>query len=430
MRHPVLRVALVAALIFIACSPGVDSVITPPPPPSSPPPPPPTKPIVTLTPNPTSIETGSATEVTVDVRTLYADSGCARSTGAPIVGNSFTVTVTQTVTDSVMCTGAGGTTVAAVTIVGVDPPTMPIHVFGVSPTGTPDMSGLHAVYWSGSAKDSINLANGSAFPKAPLSMRNQFGDTVCAKIDATDPNNRKYLPSIGCVLTNTVYTTGFTFTLVPISWTIPGCMYAGTTVPISVVSTQVPAGDGLNFYIFLTGRIPQGSMPAAFDRSSSNVPISAADSVAFWAGQDSVKVRFCTEFYHPAEMGEVVALRNGLQIAVDTTLTFADRVGSGGSDNYLQSANINFISIQAMTSSGLIQHATIHSIGPFGHTCSRPTVMFNLCEAFTPFPNRGNATAEDVAYVQVYFAVRKVQIAQNTQFGMDAALLGEQTVKP
>lgn len=391
-------------------------------------------PSVTLTAIPSSVEAGSLGNVLIQMRTSNVLS-CVRTPGnLPVSGDFQVPAPNQSTTYSVSCLGLDGvTTVTAnVTVIVTDIPSINVQAYGVDGTGPVSVSGVTAVFSSGSWKDSLVLGvSGSGAMPAPTSVRAVFGDSVCVKLIDRTPNSI-LKSSIGCTSKGSALASEVqSFTLGTKVWSITQGSFAGNGVPISITSAKTPASDGSKFYPDLSGEKFWAIFPIAWAIDRSRNAVSAADSVNQSLAFDSLTSALGPSYtFKASQMGQdVVANVRGVRILIDSILppNVAAMAGGGGPvGNFAQFGAIVF-RLSAYIVNGIAEHETIHILG-FSHTCSWFSIMAVACSvgglrATVP-------TVTDVAYIQFFYAVRGMQVNKQTKYGLDGMYRAELTDAP
>jgi len=409
-------------------------------------------PTVQLSASPTSVEGGNGLTSTITIQQTNADSCIRIPEGTPVSG-SFTVTPTQTSTYTVECSGPGGKTSASITITVTPAPPVPflkIVVYGASASSTyGPVTGLSVTIKSGSWVNTTPLIvqGNMAWDSIPIppSIQALMGSVDTITIDATDTTKRVYIPSTAVVSATSAYGTSanLSFTLTPLQWAIPSGSYVGTVIPIVLGKAMLPAFDGLCFYcLFPTlNSIPVWqNYPVSVAFSDSNLSgnattvfHTAADSVEVFRQLAQMESHYGMDLFQPATSPDGLHFLNMIRVEFNSSLPYAGAGGSAGGGDYFFAGIIVFQSGVSTSSGapgafsypGLIEHEFSHGLGE-GHNCSWYTLMFTSCELLGIF-NRNSpiATPGDVAYFQVANQARRVQIAENTQFGLTESLRGE-----
>ncbi len=418
---------LILAIGIVACS-GKDGT-GPSPPPPPPPPPPPVAPSVSVSISPTSVEIGDTALKTVSWSSENASS-CTSSwkDSISLSGSyNFTSSLNKDSTFSVTCTGDGGVKSATATMRAVPPPNLVVQVYGASPQGYDNVSGFKVIMSSGSWGDSLLLDNsGLGHISAPISVRNKMGNFL--DVVVISPNN-SYYRSEASIPRLTALTTKITFVSIPKKWVIQAGLFSGIEVDIQIAETQVAWDSFLFIPNLQSGGIWKDfPIPLAFDRRSWPDSISASDSSAFWnGGVADLEASFGIDLFRPAMITELAPDRGFLA----TINPSQSKTGFGAAqlvdgDLYFDFGGISLIGTLALRNSTIIQHELIHGLG-FGHSCGWLTVMFG-CPAGSPYNYNisQTTTKKDVAYIQLFQQVRRIQMENGATFGFVNALLGEQ----
>jgi hypothetical protein len=267
-------------------------------------------------------------------------------------------------------------------------------------------------------------------------------DSVEVRVEETGSSAPRFHPAIAMVTGASVRATQ-TFVLIPRRWTItsgPGtvpCSHSGQTVGIDLeLAYSRSVADPSSFYwktpngtggsTYRTATFPPAALPVpvAFDRVTAADPITMADSAAFWAAVDDLESAICTDAFRPAPMTAVSPSR-GVAVTIDRDL---DAVARGGPTTGLERGSTALVggsvvcrSATCLTSRQVVQHELMHVLG-FGHSCAWPSVMRAGCAGDT------RASALDVAYLQVYYAARALQLSAGAQHSLGAAHQGQRVI--
>lgn len=248
---------------------------------------------------------------------------------------------------------------------------------------------------------------------------------------------------------------GFSAVVVPTSWTVEAGRYAGTTVPVSLARAYEDAPvDGDTYYFegpegwAFTGAWPEASLPipVGIDHDVSQVPVSAADSAAFWGILDAAEARFGVDLFRPVviEEGGPVLVEGLVKVATDTVETASrdadaltvwgyshrtvperDFVGAVEADRGV----LLFRDPALLRDTVRVVHSTLHVLA-LGHTCAWETFMgfANDCSASE------RPTAADVAYVELKRRVVSIRLAagpaapEPIRYGLEASRVGERVL--
>lgn len=334
---------------------------------------------------------------------------------------SYTFTPTQTVTHSVTCENSVGTKDSeSTTIQVIDPPNLQVMLH--TPADQGSYFGLNMHFQSGTWDSLVPVeANGLVKVAMSSAVRGRLAGDIKFTIDVMQGGTRAFLPSIG-TLSQQMALAGQTVSgvLIPAKWSINCGTFSGHTEEISLEKAYAPAGDGLEFYYedWFWQHFPRFW---AFDRVESNVQFNEADSLAVEATWSRLESALCEDLAKPGSYDQVIS-EGGWRIKVQTDLPFP---GQGGGARKDVSAPYLFWGItrvkeKSFLGSRVQEHELGHTFG-FGHTCSWITIMNTGC---TSEVSTG-ISASDVAYIKLFYAVRKLEVAHNATFGMAEAREGE-----
>jgi hypothetical protein len=236
---------------------------------------------------------------------------------------------------------------------------------------------------------------------------------------------------------------GASIMLVPARWVISGGTYNGQAVDISLDAAFRPPCsrpedincDGFYPAAWFTGpKLWQNSalpVPLAFDHARTHTAITAADSIAFWTIATRMNSDAGLPLFAAARSDQITVNAqgnpsNGVLVRVDTTLA-----GFGAWTNWWWNASGNLYAgvvrprtIELLRSSYLMSHELLHTHG-FKHSCSWTTVMSGYG---SPCTSTNNLSGNDVAYLQLAYALNQRLRATGAQHGLIAALQGERVV--
>jgi hypothetical protein len=231
------------------------------------------------------------------------------------------------------------------------------------------------------------------------------------------------------------------FVLVPRAWTIPGGSYAGTTVEISPRLAFQPICRGCSGFLkrstVVGGGVrtwPEAFFPlrVVFDHEFSPLPITPRDSVSFWRSVEGLEADFGADLVRPAPYSASVPVGDSVPgdlifVMIDPSLRVSGlgTTGAYGEDIVFGEVRLRGSGVLADAgASGIVVHELMHAIG-LGHTCSWRSVM--AVETRCPGLRSDRPTPEDVAYAQVVRRVRELQRMYDAEWGLEAALAGEES---
>jgi hypothetical protein len=258
------------------------------------------------------------------------------------------------------------------------------------------------------------------------SVRSQLsGDSISVVVDRVGNEERIFIPLSGKIGKNTALSGQILpIILSPINWKISCGTFAGHIESISLHEATIPTGDGLGFYQM---RRFWQNFPRfwAFDRTNeSNVEFTTADSLAQERTWTRLEGYFCEKLAKPGTYAQVLE-NGGWFLRVNTNHPVIGNAGTGSN-----SPNSPYLFWGGTTlrdrndlDSGLQEHELLHTLG-FGHTCSWFSVMFTNCNHF----GSDNVTPSDVAYIKLFYAVRKLEVDRSAVLGLDASIKGEREI--
>jgi hypothetical protein len=230
------------------------------------------------------------------------------------------------------------------------------------------------------------------------------------------------------------------FVLVPRAWTIPTGSYAGTRVEISPRLAFQPVCGGCSAFLKRSNGIaggvrtwPETHFPlrVVFDREFSPLPISPRDSVSFWRGAEELERDFGADLLRPAPYSATASVGDSVPsdlifVLLDPSLRVSGlgTAGAYGDDIVFGEVRLKGSSLLAgPEGQDIVMHELMHAMG-LGHTCSWRSVM--AVPTRCPAMRSERATPEDVAYAQVVRRVRELQRVHRAEWGLEAALAGEE----
>jgi hypothetical protein len=230
------------------------------------------------------------------------------------------------------------------------------------------------------------------------------------------------------------------FVLVPREWTIPAGTYAGTRVEISLRRAFQPVCGGCSAFLKRSGGVgggvrtwPETHFPlrVVFDREFSPLPISPRDSASFWRGAEQLERDFGADLLRPAPYSATASVGDSVPsdlifVMLDPSLRVSGlgTAGAYGDDIVFGEVRLKGSGLLADPgSSDIVVHELLHALG-LGHTCSWRSVM--AVPTRCPGMRSERATPEDVAYTQVVRRVRELQRLHAAEWGLEAALAGEE----
>jgi len=220
--------------------------------------------------------------------------------------------------------------------------------------------------------------------------------------------------------------------LLPTRWRITAGSYAGTTVAIdpSVASSRLR--DALRlWHLARVGRAgaPESGqavgwaperlpLPLAFDHAAHGGPIGDADSVAFWAAARQLERDWGTPLFVPATMPAGDAAFGGILVTVDPRIRSEGLTTTGwNGDGDLYDAVVAMRSRPLLREPGIVTHELLHALGVGHAPYGLSSVMHPTADATSPT----RASADDIAYAQLLYAVRARSRTGRTLVGVGDA---------
>jgi hypothetical protein len=310
---------------------------------------------------------------------------------------------------------------------------------------------LHYVGGRGGAALRVSARAGASTQSAAVGTSNQVtlrsglspDDSVEIRIDESGSATPRFHPAIATISGADLRTTQ-DFVLVPRRWTIAAgagstspCRYSGQTVDIDLeLAYARSVADPSSFYwrtpnagggwTYRTAAFPASALPVpvAFDRTIGTDPVTDTDSASFWSVVNELESEICTNAFQPVVVTAVSPPR-GVRIIIDRGL---DAVARGGPNietergaSVIVGGSIVCRAASCLASGEVGRHELLHVLG-FGHSCAWPTVMRAGCAG------EPRASATDVAYFQVYYAVRAIQLSAGAQHALAAAHQGQRVI--
>ncbi|AHG89052.1 hypothetical protein J421_1515 [Gemmatirosa kalamazoonensis] len=219
--------------------------------------------------------------------------------------------------------------------------------------------------------------------------------------------------------------------LLPTRWRIAAGTYAGTTVPIrpSIASSRLR--DALRLWHL--ARVGRGGAPdageavgwaaerlplkLAFDHDARGGPIARADSVAFWRAAEQLQRDLGMSVFVPATVPAGDADFAGIVVTLDPRIRAEGLTTAGwNGDGDLYDAVVAMRTRALLADPGVVTHELLHALGVGHAPYGLPSVMHPVGDASTT-----RATAEDVAYAQLLYAVRARSRTGRTLVGIESA---------
>ncbi len=280
--------------------------------------------------------------------------------------------------------------------------------------------------------DSASVGDDGRFEFRPPTAYPDTGELWIGPVDA---GNRDVHPMLARV---SARQTGpeLNAVVVPTSWTIRSGTYAGVKLEVSAEAALrrwrgvAPFARSAAYAGRTTRRVvgwPASAfpLPVAFVRERPGLPVSRADSVAFWQSVRAFEEQLGIPAFEPAQLEVIRAGRLGVEVIIDPTtppnaMTWASWTANGD----LNDARVGVRKPADFRNAQLIAHEMLHSLG-FGHAVEWRSVMTR-----TSSPAVGTLTPQDVAYVQLIHRVRAAQAAFGAELGFLEAAAGERATRP
>lgn len=218
---------------------------------------------------------------------------------------------------------------------------------------------------------------------------------------------------------------GIRILLVPTRHVIQGGTYGGTMVPISLDAAFGPSWERTRYWrVARAAAAPEGyGTPVAWPENFFPIPVvlrarggvSYSDSAAFWGAARQLELDFGRSLFQPAPdepNGEeiwkiIVIVEPSVASAGMTFVTF-------NSHGAIYEATIAIRARAFFADARLVSHELMHALG-FGHSSG----WYSAAGPAPGTPSR--ATANDVAYAQLLYGLRRAHIAQGATHGILAS---------
>ena len=213
--------------------------------------------------------------------------------------------------------------------------------------------------------------------------------------------------------------------LVPTTWRVDAGTYRGRELPIDVARAMHRTGRGAPFWrlVPISGPGPrkllgwrESEFPLrlAFNRSRSSEPITANDSVAFWAIVRQMEQDLGATVFAPADMRGDTSARGMVSVEITAQATQGHTFVSWGQPGDASNGVMLFRQAATLRDPHVVTHELLHLLG-FGHSTSWTTVS-------EPIGGReARLTPEDVAYIQLAMRLRHVQQQIGARPGLPVA---------
>jgi len=213
--------------------------------------------------------------------------------------------------------------------------------------------------------------------------------------------------------------------LVPTAWRIDAGSYAGRVIPIDAERAMLRTGRNAPFWrlVPLSGSGPrkllgwrQSDLPLriAFDRGRSNEPITAEDSIQFFATAAQMERDLGAVLFVPAEMRGDTNRVNLVGVEISAQEFAGHTFVSWGQPGDASDGVLLFRRASTLRDPHVVTHELLHLLG-FGHASTWPTVSQPIGGTFQ------RLTPEDVAYAQVAMRLRRLQEATGARPGLPVA---------
>jgi hypothetical protein len=220
--------------------------------------------------------------------------------------------------------------------------------------------------------------------------------------------------------------------LLPTRWRITAGTYAGTTVGIdpSVASSRMR--DALRlWHLARSGRggVPDAGqavgwaadrlpLPLAFDHSARGGPIGGGDSVAFWRAARQLERDLGMPLFAPATLPSGEGGFGGIVVTVDPRIHSEGLTTTGwNGDGDLYDAVVAMRGRSLLADARIVTHELLHALGVGHAPYGLSSVMHPVADASSP----DHASADDVAYAQLLYAVRARSRTGRTLVGIGQA---------
>lgn len=195
--------------------------------------------------------------------------------------------------------------------------------------------------------------------------------------------------------------------LVPRVWRIDGGRFAGVEIPIDVDAVLRRGSDRGSF-----GRVKgkqlvgwtDGSFPVPVVlRHDAGLPISAADSAAFWSAVRAVEQSLGGPFFLPAGDTLLRGTIYPIDVRIDPRIDADAKTWvSWNRDGQIFEGVISFRTHAQLRSEAVVAHELLHVLG-FGHTAAWPSTLSPR------LISGGGVTATDVAYAQLLLRAQALE---------------------
>jgi hypothetical protein len=208
--------------------------------------------------------------------------------------------------------------------------------------------------------------------------------------------------------------------LVPTTFTIAGGTYAGSVVSISVDAAVAPAGERARYWRVSRAPTspgvpigwPEGQFPVPVAVAGRSSAMRHADSVAFWSIARQLERDFGRTLFRPISLDSAQSEGWSINLSLDPGedtpgITFITHDARAD----LFDASIVIRSSPLLADERVVTHELVHALG-FGHAVGWYSVMNS------PFQAAPRMTANDVAYAQLFYRLRRMFIEQGATHGI------------
>lgn len=273
---------------------------------------------------------------------------------------------------------------------------------------------------AGEVRDSIPVENGQFYRRVELPFETDVDVRAAVQEDASRYHTVHLRVAAQRELQD------LRIALVPTSWRIDAGTYAGREMPIDAAGAMRRTSRGAPFWRLapISGRGPrkilgwrESDLPLhiAFNRTRSSEPITADDSVQFWAIATHFERDLGASVFVPADMHGDTTRPNLVTVEIGAQGAEGHTFVSWGQPGDARDGVLLFHQAATLRNAHVVTHELVHLLG-FGHSSWWATVS-------EPVGGREpRVTPEDVAYIQLAMKLRRLQQESGARPGLPVAV--------
>jgi len=271
---------------------------------------------------------------------------------------------------------------------------------------------------AGDVRDSIAVDNGQFTKRVDLPLETAVD--VYASAGAAAPYHEIHLRA-----TSPRELQNLRIALVPTMWRIDAGSYRGREIPIDAERAMRHTARAAPFWrlVPISGRGPrkllgwaESDFPLrlAFNRRRSSEPISASDSIAFWAIAREMEQDLGASLFVPAEIRGDSTAPNLVSVEITAQASQGHTFVSWGQPGDASTGVVLLRQAATLRDAHVVTHELVHLLG-FGHSTWWTTVAEPIGG------HEPRLTPDDVAYIQLAMRLRHIQQETGARPGLPVA---------